>query len=139
VAFPAYSSPLTADPRIHIGAPIVSIPPEFLAGILTRRFRVPPPDDPDNTIPTAVRRAFEMTAPPGSYKGKKILSVHGAIDETIPYRLAKDEFPRIRGETDFLEVYVQDGMGHVVTPEMVTRVAEWFWRWGCCEEREAKL
>ncbi len=139
MACPARRSTLTADPRIRIGAPIVSIPPEFLAGILTRRFRVPPPDDPDNTIPTAVRRAFEMTAPPGSYKGKKILSVHGAIDETIPYRLAKDEFPRIRGETDFLEVYVQDGMGHVVTPEMVTRVAEWFWRWGCCEEREAKL
>ncbi|KLT41821.1 hypothetical protein CC85DRAFT_246861 [Cutaneotrichosporon oleaginosum] len=130
---------LRDDPRIRIGAPIVSIPPEFLAGILTRRFRVPPPDDPDNIIPSAVRAAFEMKAPPGSYRNKKILSVHGAIDETIPVRLAKDEFARIRGETDTLEVFVQDGMGHVVTPEMVSQVAKWFWRWGCCAQREAKL
>ncbi|BEJ16152.1 hypothetical protein CspHIS471_0507570 [Cutaneotrichosporon sp. HIS471] len=130
---------LRDDPRIRIGAPIVSIPPEYLAGILTRQFRVPPPDDPLNIIPSTVRNAFELQAAPGSYANKKILSVHGAIDETIPVRLAKDEFVRIRTETDSLEVYVQDGMGHVVTPEMVKRVAEWFWRWGCCEQRDAKL
>ncbi|BEI93114.1 uncharacterized protein CcaverHIS019_0507420 [Cutaneotrichosporon cavernicola] len=130
---------LRDDPRIRIGAPIVSIPPEYLAGILTRQFRVPPPDDPLNIIPSTVRNAFELQAAPGSYTNKKILSLHGAIDETIPVRVAKDEFVRIRGETGNLEVYVQDGMGHVVTPEMVKRVAEWFWRWGCCEQREAKL
>lgn len=133
---------LTADPRIRIGAPIISIPPERLAGILTRRDTVPPPDDPDNVVPQAVRHVFEERARPGAYRGKKILSVHGGADETIPVRKGSEEFARIVAEADSpgdLVVFVQDGFGHVVTPEMVRRVAEWFWRWGCSEEWRAKL
>lgn len=133
---------LTSDPRIRIGAPIISIPPERLAGILTRQDTVPPPEDPDNVVPNAVRHVFTERSRPGAYRGKKILSVHGGADDTIPVRKGSEEFARIIAEADSpgdLVVFVQDGYGHVVTPEMVRQVAEWFWRWGCSEEWRAKL
>lgn len=128
---------LTPDPRIRIGAPIISIPPERLAGILTRQDGVPPPSDPHNIIPGTVRAVFEAQSKSGAYRGKKILSVHGGADQTIPYRKADKEFAAIRAVEETpgdLEIYVQEGFGHVVTPEMVRKVAEWFWRWGCSEE-----
>jgi predicted esterase len=71
-------------------------------------------------------------APPNAYAGKKILSIHGAEDELVPYRHGRAKIAEVQaaapaGEVD---VYVQDGRGHVCTPEMLRRASEWFWRWG---------
>jgi hypothetical protein len=50
----------------------------------------------------------------------------------VPYRHGRAKIAEVQaaapaGEVD---VYVQDGRGHVCTPEMLRRASEWFWRWG---------
>lgn len=74
-------------------------------------------------------------APEPGYADKKILSIHGALDELVPYRLGKDKIAKIQAgaRPGDVEVYVQEGRGHVCTPEMLRRASEWFWRWGLSE------
>lgn len=85
--------------------------------------------------PSTLRPYIESPRPEGAYKGRKILSIHGEIDELVPYRFGKETIAEIQkaapeGEVD---VFVEQGKGHVCTPEMLRRAAAWFYRWGCTE------
>ena len=71
------------------------------------------------------------------YNGKKILSLHGQADLMVPYLEGEKEIEDVKramkdggGE---LEVWLEDGKGHVLSPEMVKKAAEWIWRWGLAE------
>ena len=82
-------------------------------------------------FPPALSRMFTPTVK-GCYSGKKILSIHGEIDTLVPYSHGADSIALARKECvesgGEMEIFVQDGAGHVVTPEMLKRVADWVWR-----------
>jgi predicted esterase len=64
--------------------------------------------------------------------GKKILTVHGEKDLIVPIGDGEGDIQAVLeevGEKGEVEVWVVDGLGHVLTPEMVKRTAEWVWKW----------
>lgn len=126
---------LRADPRIRIAAPIIGLPFEAFGPYLGARaeaagLKFEPP-----TFPASMKEYIESPTPEGAYKGKKILSIHGELDELVPYRFGKEVIAGIqaRAPAGDVEVFVQKGRGHVCTPEMLARASEWFWRWGLSE------
>lgn len=135
IHFVTSSSRLTPDPRIRIGAPIIGLPFEAFGAYLGARavsqgLKWGPPTYPTSLVPL-------IQAPPlgEGYVGKKICSIHGGLDELVPYRFGKEKIAAVqaaapRGDVD---VFVQEGRGHVCTPEMLCRASEWFWRWGLSE------
>lgn len=83
--------------------------------------------------PKATRDFYESKSPVGAYKGKKILALHGSIDQVVPPALGQDDWEkRIVPECGpgNTEQWVQEGRGHICTPEMVEKAAGWFYRWG---------
>lgn len=85
--------------------------------------------------PPTLRPYVESKAPESAYKGRKILTIHGEIDELVPYRHGKAKIAEIKAQSPQgdVEVFVQQGKGHVCTPEMLKRAADWFYKWGCTE------
>lgn len=127
---------LRADPRIRIAAPIIGLPFEAYGAYLGARaensglpFKAP-------TYPDSLRGYIESPTPEGAYKGKKILTIHGEVDELVPYRFGEKiiaDIQRVAPEGE-VEVFVQEGKGHECTAEMLVRASEWFWRWGLSKE-----
>lgn len=92
-------------------------------------------------IPPTAAALLDLPVSPERYDGKKILSVHGADDTLVPYARGKGDLDAIQERLGAdMEVWVVDGVGHRLTEEMTTRVAEWVWRWAVQEdaEREGK-
>ncbi|CAD6572983.1 MAG: hypothetical protein TREMPRED_000703 [Tremellales sp. Tagirdzhanova-0007] len=123
---------LREEPRINIAIPILGLPFESFARYVGARaiklgFPFTPP-----TYPPSLRPLFESPVPHDAYVGKKILSLHGERDQLVPYHYGEADIETvlsraaIKGE---MEVWKQEGAGHVVTVEMVKRTAEWIWRW----------
>lgn len=120
---------LREDPRVKIGVPIITVPSEAQGEhLLQRAVHMPVPT---TYRPPAVDRYYFGNSGTG-YAGKKILSIHGGLDALIPPSGAVDAFEAIKkeGNEGEMEMWVQEERGHVVTPEMTARVAEWIWRWG---------
>lgn len=121
---------LREDPRITIGVPIISIPSECLGGYISR-----PNYNAAALAPPAIAEYFFSESAPGVYAGKKILALHGGADRIMPAPMGAAWFPRIQAqgaEGEIVQV-IQDGWGHIVTPEMVAHASEWVWRWGLSE------
>ena len=127
---------LREEPRVHIAVPIIGLPWECFSRYVGARaiqlgFPFAPP-----IYPPALRPLFETSPPDGAYRGKKILSIHGEIDTLVPYSTGKDDIATIlkRLPDGHMEVWVQEGVGHTITVEMVKRTAEWIWRWALANE-----
>lgn len=84
----------------------------------------------DMYYPAATKQFYEGKSAPGTYRDKKILALCGAIDEVVPHTFGDEEWQRVRGEADVAEQWVQEGRGHICTPEMVARAAAWFAKHG---------
>lgn len=117
---------------MRVGVPIVSIPPEELGTLLTIATKLEGNlGTPEKPYPETLRRLYDKQTPPGAYTGKKILCLYGEQDAMVPYalgapalRMNMEQYP---GDIRF---FIQEGRGHVCSPEMVQMAAEWFWTWG---------
>lgn len=84
--------------------------------------------------PPGLKHVLETPPPEGCFKGKKILSIHGASDTLVPYDQGKAHISDIkrqveRGEAGGeMEVWLKNGAGHVVTTDMIERTGDWIWR-----------
>ncbi|KAL1407506.1 hypothetical protein Q8F55_006939 [Vanrija albida] len=131
---------LAEEPRISVGVPIIGLPPDSFVKYLSARavsagLQLAPP-----TFPASLRPWMERRATPGAYAGKKILTLHGAGDELVPYRHGQDDIRAVLAAAEAegdVEIWVQDGVGHICSPEMLGRAAQWFWRWGLSEAKAA--
>jgi len=69
----------------------------------------------------------------GKFGEKRILTIHGGDDRLVPYDQGEDDIKRIQQEVEegsgVMNVKVMDGLGHVVTVEMVKMTAEWIWKY----------
>ena len=61
--------------------------------------------------------------------GKKILSIHGANDTLVPIAQGRAALDKVMGVSTDSEVWVQPGVGHVCSKEMVVKCSEWIWKW----------
>lgn len=125
---------LREDPRVTIGVPIVSVPPETLGWFITHRSEVPRPDDPDFDVAQNVYEFFTEETKPEQLRGKHILSMHGAIDPLMNISRMGSTLRRIVPYAQDWEIFVQEGTGHQVTPEMTRKAAEWFYRFGMTDD-----
>jgi hypothetical protein len=123
---------LREDPRVRVGVPIASVPPETLAMFITGSGSEY--DIPVEGTAAAVRDYFSTQTLPSDFTGKHILSLHGGADPIMGLNRMQDTLTRIGAYADHFEIYAEPGIGHQVTPEMVRRTAAWFWRFGMCEE-----
>lgn len=107
--------------------PIISVPGDALVNVHTARFRA------EGTLgtaamhyPRATRKFYEEKSAAGTYAGKKILALCGGIDEVVPPALGQKEWDIVKAETGNAHQWIQPGRGHICTPEMVARTAEFF-------------
>lgn len=130
---------LRSDPRVRVGVPIISIPPERLGTLLSiaseREGLLGTEKKP---YPEGVRNAYDVPTPKGAYRGKKILCLYGSADAMVPYALGKNKLREImqenRGDVQF---WIEPDMGHVCSQEMVKRAADWFYTYGLSPESDA--
>ncbi|BEI90672.1 uncharacterized protein CcaverHIS019_0307420 [Cutaneotrichosporon cavernicola] len=122
---------MKTDPRVRIAVPIISVPPDSLNQVHTTRFRA------DGTIgtdkmyfPKATREFYEGKTAPGTFKDKYILALCGGVDEVVPPSFGNEDWEKVRADARATDQWIQPGIGHICTPEMVARAAEWFARWG---------
>lgn len=91
------------------------------------------------TYPPSLVNYISSPTPPEAYAGKKILSIHGELDELVPYRFGREVIAgmatRAPGMDGKVEAWVQPDRGHVCTPEMVVKAADWFWYWGLSADK----
>ncbi|KAL7421065.1 hypothetical protein Q5752_003949 [Cryptotrichosporon argae] len=129
---------LRDDPHINIGIPIIGLPFTSFTKYLSARatsmgFGGGPP-----LFPAALRDQVDAPSPAAAYRGKKILSLHGGADTLVPYAKGKDDLDAIVAANENVDVWVQDGIGHACTTDMVRRAAEWVWTWAVKPE-DSKL
>jgi dienelactone hydrolase len=126
---------LRDDPTIRVAVPIIGLPVDAFAPYLGARAEAHGLAFTAPTLPPSLVPFLSIPEPEDAYSGKKILSIHGELDELVPYRFGKDKIAQIQKDAPegYVEVFVESGFGHVCTPEMVRRTAEWFWRWGLSE------
>lgn len=118
------------DPRVRVVVPVNTTPSPSLPRIWSQNeqlYREHPP-----LLPAATRKWFFDQPPASVYRGKKILSLHGAEDNVVPFKISEESFPPIQAACPpgDVEKWIQPGAGHLCSPEMVQRGAEWFYRWG---------
>ncbi len=131
------SADYPVEPRINIAIPIIGLPFEAFTRYLSARaeslgFSFTPP-----IYPPSLRPVLEAPVSDRAYYGKKILSIHGERDTLVPYSQGKVDIDEVlrRAMKGEMEVWVQEGAGHVVTVEMVRKTAEWVWRWALSENK----
>ena len=130
-----------AEPKIKIGIPMLGLPytavPKYLG---TRAVKSGLPAGPP-TCPPSIESLFEPKSTDAhAYTGKKILSLQGAADSMVPFSEGEQDIEAVRrviGDGS-LEVWQQDGIGHMLTPEMVRRASGWITRWALSEAPVSK-
>lgn len=122
---------LREDPRIRIGVPICSLPSEAIGQLFMSR------ELPDGAPPTALPQGtadfFLVPSPAGTYKGKAILCLLGALDAVMPPEGGQKQWEGISTECEASAKYVQPDIGHIVSRDMVRMTAEWLWYYGLTE------
>jgi len=93
-----------------------------------------PPGAPPTALPKPTADFFLSPSPPGTYAGKRILSLQGELDAIMPPTAGTDEWERISRECAAAARYVQPRVGHIVSKEMVRMTAEWLWFYGLSAE-----
>jgi hypothetical protein len=106
--------------------PSESLGPLFMARKL-------PPGSPDTLLPPSTKEFFLASSVEGTYKDKKILSLHGALDMIMPHAWGQADWDRIAAECPAAAMHVQPDAGHIVSTEMVRMTAEWLWYYGLTE------
>ncbi|KAK4689374.1 hypothetical protein P7C73_g716, partial [Tremellales sp. Uapishka_1] len=123
---------LREDPRIQIGVPIIGLPFESYPRLMKARaeslgleFKAP-------VYPPSLQTVLERPIPEGTYRGKKILTLHGRDDPLVPYAKGEAEIEYVQADAKAgdVDIWVQEWTGHVCTPEMVQKAAQWIWKWG---------
>lgn len=121
--------------------PIISCPPDSLVLVHTAHWRA------NGTLgttaqyyPKHVKQFYEEPTPPGTWVGRKILALHGELDQVVPPVFSKDSWPKVVAEagSDSTEQYIQPGVGHICTPDMVRRASYWFYQHGACAENDLR-
>lgn len=123
----------TAEPRIRTAVPIIGLPFPSLEPCLRARaeglgLTWGPP-----LFPPSLASLLTSPRPEGVFRGKRILTIHGGSDKLVPYAVGAEEIESIKrevevgGEGGKVSVQVMEGLGHVVTPDMVKMAAEWIW------------
>ncbi|WOO79942.1 uncharacterized protein LOC62_02G003456 [Vanrija pseudolonga] len=123
---------LKSDPRIRLGAPIISIPPElFGTGFLFKY------GEAAGAVPAAYGPALDRfyLLPEGGYEGKKIFCLYGELDMVIPVEIGLAQLAKNKANAEskpggLVESYIQKNRGHVITPEMVVLLSAFFHRHG---------
>lgn len=122
-----------AEPRIRTAVPLIGLPFTSLEPCLRARAEglglawAPP------LFPPSLAGLLTSPRPEGAFRGKRILTIHGGNDKLVPYAAGKDEIDRIKDEVEGggqggkVSVQVMEGLGHVVTADMVKMTAEWIW------------
>lgn len=123
---------LVDDARVRVAVPIASVPSDGLHKLQIGKFVPEGALGTDVHYPPETQRFYMTPAPPGAYVGKKILAINGDVDDLCPPHLAEPEWERVVREAGPASAvqYVAEGVGHIVTPVMVRKAAEWFYRWG---------
>lgn len=120
---------LRESPQIRLGVPICSTPSESLGNLL--RAEQLPPGAPEVTQPPEVVHYFSMSHHEPRhwerYAGKKILAIHGQLDNVMPFRLGAENWAKLTQHTAVSERYEEAGRGHVCSPPMVKRAAQFIW------------
>jgi predicted esterase len=61
------------------------------------------------------------------------LTIHGSEDKLVPYAVGKEDIGQIQqlveNSEGVMKVQMMEGLGHVVTIDMVKMTAEWVWRY----------
>jgi hypothetical protein len=127
---------LRHDAALRIAVPIIGLPVDAFAAYLGARAEAMGIPFTPPTYPPSILGYIAAPEPAHAYTGKKILSIHGELDELVPYRFGQEKIAQIQSAAPpgHVDVFVQEQRGHVCTPEMVQRAAEWFWRWGLTEQ-----
>lgn len=123
---------LADEPRIRVAVPIATVPSDGLHKLQIGKFV--PEGELGTTVyyPPDTQKFFMTPAPEGTYVGKKILAINGTLDDLCPPELGDPEWKRVVREAGPGSAvrFVAEGVGHIVTPEMVRKASEWFYRWG---------
>lgn len=118
------------DPRFRYLCPIVGSPDmERLLRQRASLLKPPIPFEPPvipATLLELIRRKDPCHAPIEAWKGKKILVMGGADDKLVPHvgGGTQDFVQRLEGTSE-VEVFVQEGVGHACTEQMVSRLRTW--------------
>lgn len=88
---------------------------------------------PPRLLPAATVKYLCSPAPPGVYQGKKILSLHGELDQMIPPEFGDEAWKAIAPQLAAGERWWHERRGHVISEEMVQKTAQWFWLHGLTE------
>lgn len=120
---------LRDDPRLTIAVTICATPPETLGRKMLTSHAAGA-----YFLAKDTRDFFDISSPKGTYSKKKILTLHGEEDKVLPETIGTERWAEIAQEAAAANQWIQPGRGHVVTPEMVTRAAEWCWRFGLTEQ-----
>jgi hypothetical protein len=132
---------LKNDKRVRVAVPIIAVPADSLGNVHTARFAADKTLGTDNMYyPRATREFYEGKSAPGTYRGKKILALHGGIDSVVPPAFGQKDWDTVIvpecGPGNAVQ-WIQPGRGHICTPEMVEKAAEWFYRWGVADISDA--
>lgn len=116
--------------QIRLGVPICSTPSESLGNLL--RAEVLPPGAQPVVQPPEVVHYFSRSHREEPrhwerYAGKKVLAVHGQLDNVMPFRLGAESWAQLTQHTAAAERYEEPGRGHVCSPPMVRRAAQFIW------------
>jgi predicted esterase len=113
---------------------MITLPSEALGGLLTARVAKLKAQGINTYMPESIKQGF-YNPTTQQYKGKKILSVHGKLDKLIPFRFAQPKLDEILAQDSSgkdIQQHIQEGKGHAVSPEMVSKAAEWVYIHGFC-------
>jgi hypothetical protein len=123
------------EPRIQTAVPIIGLPFPTFEKYLKARANGLGMEWTAPLIPPSMVPFFERSRAEGHgvFGGKKILTIHGGEDRLVPYDQGEVDITRIQNEVEegdgVMKVQVMQGLGHVVTVDMVKMTAEWIWKY----------
>ncbi|KAK0223016.1 Alpha/Beta hydrolase protein [Armillaria fumosa] len=125
---------LSQEPRLTIGIPIIGCP-DYLTLISARADKFGISLEKSSYLPDSLLALIQRSDPASTeytsgnssnpFLGKKILVLSGADDLLVPWS-ASEPFVNglVVGENGVKRVFVQEGVGHKCTPEMVQQLVE---------------
>ncbi|KAI0782273.1 hypothetical protein C8Q75DRAFT_787621 [Abortiporus biennis] len=127
---------LRDDPRVRIGIPIIGCA-DYLSLISERAtlsgLSTGPPHIPDSLKELVLRNdpvnsPYHVADSSNPFFGKKILALSGGIDKAVPWSHTVPFFEKLEvGPEGVKESVVSPGVGHTVTPEMLSRLVDFIW------------
>lgn len=128
---------------VRAAVPICSTPSESLGSLLLRPDALHGPEPGPGPVqpPEVVHYFAHSHRTPGHwerYAGKRVLAVHGALDAVMPFRLGGASWARVAQHAAAAERFEEPGRGHVCSPAMVRRAAQFLWDHAVGPDAEAE-